>query len=239
VPDDFPIRLPAVQTALYLLFNEGYHGASPEAAVRAELCREAMRLTALLLEHPPAATPATYALAALQCLHAARLPARIDTSGNLNSLADQDRSCWDRELIAEGLRFLELSATGSQLSAYHIEAAIAGVHAVAPRTEDTDWDRIVSLYDGLMRIRASPVVALNRAIAVAQRDGPDRALEEISAIEGVDRLAAYPFYSATLGELELRRGRYEKAREHFRAALALARNPMERHFLEQRITACA
>ena len=136
---DFAARLPSVHRALYLLFNEGYHGASPESAVRAELCQEAMRLAALLLQHPLAATPATHALAALMCLHAARLPARVDAAGNLSSLFDQDRSRWDQELVAEGQRLLDLSATGQELTEYHLEAAIAAFHAMAPRTEDTDW----------------------------------------------------------------------------------------------------
>ena len=142
--DNFSGRLPAVQRALYLLFNEGYHGASSESAVRAELCQEAMRFTALLLEHPPAVTPATHALAALMCLHAARLPARVDASGSLISLFDQDRSRWDSRLVAEGQRFLDLSATGPELTQYHVEAAIAWVHTMAHRTEDTDWGKIVS-----------------------------------------------------------------------------------------------
>jgi predicted RNA polymerase sigma factor len=236
--DEFSARLPAVQRALYLLFNEGYHGASAESAVRAELCREAMRFAALLHEHPLAATPATHALSALMCLHAARLPARLGASGDLNSLFDQDRSQWDRKLVTEGSRLLELSATGPELTEYHVEAAIAWVHANARCTEDTDWGRIVYLYDQLMTIRPSPVVALNRAIAIAQQEGPERGLEEIHAIEGHDRLAAYPFYAAALGELELRCGRHKAAREHFRAALALARNPMERRFFEQRVAAC-
>jgi predicted RNA polymerase sigma factor len=236
--DDLSARLPAVQRALYLLFNEGYHGASPESAVRAELCQEAMRLTALLLEHPPAAMPATYALAALMCLHAARLPARLDASGNLRSLFDQDRSRWDSRLVAEGQRFLDLSAAGPELTEYHVEAAIAWVHAMAHHTKDTDWGKIVSLYDRSMTIRPSPVVALNRAIAIAQHEGPERGLEEIRAIADRDRLASYPFYHAALGEFEFRSGRYEIAREHFRQALALARNPMERRFLDDRMAAC-
>jgi RNA polymerase sigma factor (sigma-70 family) len=227
--DDFSGRLPAVHRALYLLFNEGYHGASPESAVR---------LTALLLEHPLAATSATHALAALMCLHAARLPARVDTSGDLRSLFNQDRSRWDSRLVAEGQRFLNLSATGSELTEYHVEAAIASVHAVAARTEETDWGKIVSLYDTLITIRPSPVVALNRAIAIAQHEGPERGLEEIRTIADRDRLATYPFYHAALGELEFRSGRYEIAREHFRQALALARNPMERRFFEDRLAAC-
>jgi RNA polymerase sigma factor (sigma-70 family) len=236
--DDFAGRLPSVQRALYLLFNEGYHGASQQSAVRAELCEEALRLTRLLLEHELGATPATHALAALICFDAARLPARVDTSGNLNSLFDQDRSQWDQRLVNEGLKFLELSATGSEVTEYHLEAAIASLHAAARRTEDTNWETIVSLYDTLMTIHPSPVVALNRAIAVAQREGPKRGLEEIFAIGDRDRLAAYPFYPAALGELEFRRGRYAAAREHFRAALALGRNPMERRFLKQRLVAC-
>ena len=236
-PAQFAPRLPAVHTALYLLFNEGYHGANPEFAVRSELCHEAMRLTAVLVEHPLSATPRTYALAALMCLNAGRLPSRIDTSGDLRSLFDQDRSAWDQELIAEGMSFLDLSAKGSEVSEYHVEAAIASVHATARRIEDTDWGKIVSLYDSLMRIRPSPIVALNRAIAIAQRDGPDRGIEEIRAIRDADRLASYPFYWAALGEFELRRKRCALARQHFCSALALARNEAERHFFTQRVQA--
>ena len=236
--DVFATRLPAVQRALYLLFNEGYHGASPKAAVRAELCGEAIRLTAILLQHPFGATPSTYALAALMTLNAARLPARLDASGNLVALTDQDRSQWDWQRVAEGMKLLELSTPGTDLSAYHIEAAIAAIHASAPRTEDTDWQTIVSLYDVLMTLTPSPVVALNRAIAIAQVDGPERGLTEIQAIADRDRLSTYPFYLATLGELELRRGQPGPARTHFEAALEHTRSPMERRFIEQRIRAC-
>jgi RNA polymerase sigma factor (sigma-70 family) len=235
---DFSSRLPAVHRALYLLFNEGYHGASGESAVRVELCQEAMRLSALLFDHPLAATPASYALSAMMCLHAARLPARLDASGNLSALADQDRSRWDAKLIAEGQRLLDLSASGEELTEYHMEAAIAAVHASAARVEETDWAQIVSLYDTLMRLRPSPVVALNRAIAIAQLEGPQRGLEEIGAIANIERLSSYPFYFAAMGELELRGGRRDAARKHFRAAMKQARNSMERKFLEQRAIAC-
>ena len=235
---EFTARLPAVHRALYLLFSEGYHGASPETAVRAELCHEAIRLSAVLLAHPPGATPSSLALAALMCLNAARLPGRVDTSGNLLPLLDQDRSQWDQRLVGEGMRLLGLSAAGAEVSQYHLEAAIAAVHASAARTEDTDWGTIIGLYDTLLRLRPSPIVALNRAIAVAQAEGPERGLDELRALPDRDRLAFYPFYAAALGELERRRGRLELAREHFRAALALARNPMERRFLEGRIAAC-
>jgi len=145
---------------------------------------------------------------------------------------------WDQELRADGLKLLDLSVTESELTEYHVEAAIASIHARALRVEDTDWTSIVSLYDTLMTIHPSPIVALNRAIAVAQNEGPERGLQEIRSIADIDRLAAYPFYSAALGELELRRGRHEIAREHFRAALALARSSMERRFLDQRVGAC-
>jgi RNA polymerase sigma-70 factor (ECF subfamily) len=235
---DFVVRLPAVQRALYLLFNEGYHGASSEAAVQADLCHEAIRLAGLLREHPLGSTPATYALCALMCLHAARLPARLDRAGDLRSLFDQDRSQWDTNLIAEGERLLDLSASGTELSEYHVEAAIAWAHTTAHRFEDTDWAMIVSLYDKLMAIRPSPVVALNRAIAVAQREGPERGLEEIHGIVSADRLTSYPFYHAALGEFELQCARQNTARQHFQSALTLARNPTERHFLQKRIAAC-
>ena len=235
---DFTKRLSAVQRALYLLFNEGYHGASAESVVRVELCREAMRLGRILAEHQLTSTPATEALCALMWLHAARLPARLDAAGNLKSFFDQDRTKWDASLVSQGERLLERSAKGAELTEYHVEAAIAWVHAAAHRAEDTDWAKIIKLYDRLMDIRPSPVVALNRAIAVAQSEGPERGLEEIRTIADRERLAGYPFYSAALGELELRSGRCEIARAHFREALALARNLAERRYLERRAAAC-
>ncbi len=235
---DFLTRLSAVERALYLLFNEGYHGACAQAAMRAELCQEAMRLAALLRNHPLAATPSTHALCALMCFHAARLPARVGPEGNLRSLFHQDRSRWNADLIAEGKLLLDLSAAGHNLSGYHLEAAIACRHSEARSLEETDWPAIVALYDTLLKIRPSPVVALNRAIAVAQHAGPERGLVEIQRITDLDRLANYPFYPATVAELELRSGRKEAAREHFRTALSLARNPMERHFFEQRARDC-
>jgi RNA polymerase sigma factor (sigma-70 family) len=237
-PADFSARLPAVHRALYLLFNEGYHGASAESAVRTELCQEAMRLVALLLAHPLGATPASYALSALMCLGKSRLPARLDAAGKLNSLFDQDRSLWDQALIGEGLQLLELSAKGPDLSEYHLEAAIVAVHTTAPSMQETDWGKIVALYDSLMSIRPSPVVALNRAIAVGQRNGPERGLEALRAIADSQRLSNYPFYHAAFGESELQSGRPDIARGHFSAALRLSRNPMERRFFEQRLLVC-
>ena len=234
---DFIARLAAVQRALYLLFNEGYHGASSRSPVRAELCRDAMRLGALLLEQPLTATPQSYALCALMWLHAARLPARIDATGNLRSLFEQDRSRWNASLIAQGGEYLARSTMGGKTSEYQIEAAIAAVHARASSAETTDWKMIVTMYDSLMTINPSPVIALNRAIAIAQSEGPERGIEELRSIADSDRLAHYPFYSAAFGEMELRRGQRESARRYFETALSLARNPAERHFLEGRVSA--
>ena len=231
-------RLPAVQRALYLLFNEGYHGASTEAVVRDELCREAIRLAALLQLHAAGDTPATRALLALLHLHAARLPSRLDAHGDLLPLFDQDRSRWDRSLLAAGEQWLEAAAAGTQLTDYHVEAAIAWVHGSARSAAETDWRRIVSLYDQLLALRPSPVIALNRAIAIAQLEGPERGLAEIAGIDRAEKLASYPFYPAAMGELELRRGRREVARGHFQSARSLARNASERRFFEQRVEAC-
>jgi RNA polymerase sigma-70 factor (ECF subfamily) len=235
---EFASRLSAVQRALYLLFNEGYHGASTESAVRAELCHEATRLVLLLIDHRLTASPASYALGALMHLHAARLPARLDAEGNLSSLVEQNRSKWDPHLIDAGLELLDRSATGTELTEYHVEAAIAAVHAKASAVDKTDWHRIVGLYDTLMTIRPSPVVALNRAIAIAQSEGPARGLQEIHAIDEVERLEAYPFYYAALAELELQCERLDLAREHFLGAIARARSPMEHRFLQQRLEVC-
>ena len=235
---EFSARLSAVERALYLLFSEGYHSASAEAAVRADLCNEAMRLTTLLLEAPDARRPDTYALAALMCLQAARLPARLDVTGDLSSLLDQDRQRWDTQLIADGLALLDRSASGTTVSTYHLEAAIAAAHATAPSVAETDWDAIVQLYDRLMVVAPSPVVALNRAIAIGQRDGPERGLEELRRMGDGTRLERYPFYPAAMGEFELRRGCHAVAGEHFAAAAALARNPVEQRFLERRSREC-
>src|SRR6516164_7280067 len=197
---EFAERLSAVQRAIYLLFNEGYQSATGEAATRVELCREAMRLAQALLDHPLSATGASYALCALLFLHAARVPARVDAAGDLLSLFDQDRSRWDAALLEQGRRFLTRSATADEITEYHVEAAIAALHAAARKVEETDWAGIVSCYDTLLRLRPTPVVALNRAIAIAQAEGPSRGLEELERITDSQRLADYPFYHAALGE---------------------------------------
>jgi RNA polymerase sigma-70 factor (ECF subfamily) len=231
-------RLGTVHRALYLLFSEGYHGASREAPIRSELCEEAMRLVALLREHPSTATPATHALAALMCLHAARLPARLDASGELSPFEHQDRARWDVRLVEEGLALFEASATGAQLSVYHVEAAIAAAHAAAPSVAATDWAAIVELYDQLLVLAPSPVVELNRAVAIGQRDDAAAGLATLAAIRDRERLASYLFFAAAQGEFELRRGNRDAARAHFQSARGLARNDAERRYLEAQIERC-
>jgi len=231
-------RLPSVQGAIYLLFNEGYHGAHPRQAVREELCHEAMRLGALLARLPLAAGPETQALLALFCFLAARLPARVGDDGNLLLLAEQDRGRWDRELVAEGLRRLDLSAEGETLSAWHLEAAIAARHSTAASFEQTDWESILELYDLLVAVRETPVVALNRAIALGMARGPEEGLEALAAIRDRERLERYPFLHAAVAELELRAGRPGPARRALRVALSLARNPAEEALLARKLQAC-
>ena len=238
VDAEFGARLSGVRRALYLLFNEGYHSTFAETAVRAELCSEAIRLTLLLLESPLAASPETHALAALMCLDAAKLPARLDAAGDLNPLLEQDRSRWDAQLVEQGLALLDRSASGPVVSAYHVEAAIAAVHATAPSIDETNWDAIVGLYDRLMAVAPSPIVALNRAIAIGQRDGPEQGIEALRVISDSERLRSYPFYPAAFGELELRRGHVQAARAHLLTAVGLARNDAERRFLERRVRHC-
>ena len=144
---------------------------------------------------------------------------------------------WDQNLISEGLQLLDLSAKGAELSEYHLEAAIAAVHATAPNVHDTNWDEIVSLYSKLMAMRPSPIVALNRAIAIGQRDGAERGLRELRSIANSDRLAKYPFYQAALGEFEQQLGHPQIAREYFLLAMGLSRNSAEQEFFKRRIDA--
>jgi RNA polymerase sigma factor (sigma-70 family) len=231
-------RLPSVHRALYLLFNEGYHGSHPEQMIRGDLCEEAARLCALLAEHPATACPATFALLALMCLGAARLPARLDAGGELCDLDAQDRSKWNRALIDRGLAFLARSASGDDVTPYHLEAAIAAEHAFAPSAAATNWRRVVELYDGLASVAPGPVVRLNRAIAIGMAEGPERGLDALSEVGEAGGLDGYPFYEAALGEFSWRAGRNGDAHRHFTRALGSARASAERRFLQGRLALC-
>lgn len=230
-------RLAAVQQALYLLFNEGYKASQGDLLVRTELCAEALRLAGLLSTHPAGDRPATRALLALMHLNAARLPARVDEAGGLLVLAKQDRTRWDGALIRRGLAHLAASGAGPTVSRFHLEAGIAACHCLAASYEATDWGRILSLYDSLVRIDASPVVALNRAMAVAQVRGADAGLQALEAISPRNALDDYHHSHALAGLLLAETGRPVEARARFERALALARLPAEKELLMRRIAA--
>lgn len=231
---DFQERLPSVHQGLYLLFNQGYHGASNRSPMQPLLCREAIRLVHLLAEHPFGGGTETLALCALMDLHAARLSARISETGDLTPLAEQDRTLWDRGLVSRGMQELSRASSGASVTAYHLEAMIAGLHAQAPTFSETDWPQIVQLYDALFTLQPSPVVALNRAIAIGEGHGPSAAVEAIRQISNPERLESYPFYWAALGEFESRLGHEEEAKAHFGTALQLARNSAERIHLQRK-----
>jgi RNA polymerase sigma-70 factor (ECF subfamily) len=231
-------RLEAVYQAIYLLFNEGYHGSRSEQTVREELCFEAIRLALLLSEHPEGDEPTTHALLALLFFHAARLPGRLDDDGDLVQLEMQDRSRWNRELIARGFHFLEKSATGNELSEYHLQAGIASLHCAAATYEETDWPRILELYDLLYRLKPSPIVGLNRAVAVGKARGPEEGLAELQKISDPAKLEEYPFYPAAQGEFHLLAGRPAEAAKHFERAIELAQSRSATSFFERKLKSC-
>ncbi|HZP60241.1 MAG TPA: DUF6596 domain-containing protein [Opitutaceae bacterium] len=229
--EDLAPRLDGVLAALYLLFNEGYKASSGERLLREELCQEAIRLTSLLLEHPAGRTPRSHALLALMLLTAARFPARLDEHGDLLRLDDQDRSKWDQSLIARGLIQLVAAARGNELSEYHLQAGIAACHCTAADYASTDWARILRHYDELNRLKPSPIVALNRAVAVAHLHGPQAGLAAIAEIPQRDRLESHYLLHAVVGELHWRLKNHAAAAESFRRALQLAHVGPEQLYL--------
>ena len=236
--DELTRRLDSVLQSLYLLFNEGYKASSGENLVRGELCHEAIRLTELLAQHSAGNESKTHALLALMLLNAARIPAREDDKGNLLRLEEQNRAVWDQTMIARGMFHLRESAAGADISEYHFQAGIAACHATAVDYKSTDWARILSLYDRLIELDDSPVVALNRAVAVANVRGPEAGLQTLRAIRDREKLDSYYLFYAVVGEFEMRLNNHVVAAEQFRKAFELAETKSERAFLLKRLQRC-
>jgi RNA polymerase sigma-70 factor (ECF subfamily) len=237
-PEDVRARSAGVLSALYLMFDAGYHASMSPEPIRLEICHEAVRLVTHFAESRSTSSPESHALAALMLLHAARMPARLDDRGSLVPLEKQDRARWDRGAIARGMEHLSASAKGAVLSPYHLEAGIAAQHAMAPSYEATDWSRIVGLYDVLYDLRRNPVIALGRAVARAEIVGSGAAIDELLTIESIDRLESYPFYWAALGDLALRLGDKLRARTWLERGAETARNAAERDLFLRRLNEC-
>lgn len=227
-------RVGSVHVLLYLLFNEGYLSAQSDRTVRRELCDEAIRLTTLLAEHRVGATPETFALLALMHFHGARLNGRLDEMGGLLLLEEQDRSLWDREQMGQAAQWLQKAAIGNTFTRFHAEAGIAAEHAFAASFATTRWKEIADLYAMLDRIAPSPLNAMNRAVAIAQWQGPEAGLALLKAVEPPPWLLGYHLWDAVLGELHRRAGHSEEARHHTERALAAAPTDAERALLRRR-----
>lgn len=234
-PAELPQRLDSVLRVIYLVFNEGYSASAGDALMRPDLSGEAIRLGRLLLELLP--EPEAIGLLALMLLTEARRAARTTPAGDLVLLADQDRSLWNRTLIDEGLTLVERALASRRFGPYTLQAAIAAVHAEAPTAEATDWAQIVGLYDVLARVEPSPIVELNRAVAVAMRDGAAAGLALVDAILARGDLAGYHLAHSARAEFLRRLGRPAEARAAYEQALALAKTEPERRFLRNRLTA--
>lgn len=238
-PNELPGRLDGVLRTLYLLFNEGYKASSGTRLVREELCHEAIRLGLLLAAHPATRQPRTYALLALMLMNAARLPGRMDGEGNILRLHEQNRTAWNRGMIERGLHYLRLSAQGEHVSEYHLQAGIAACHSLAADEASTDWRRVLSLYDALRAITTSPIVALNRAVAVAKVHGAKAGVATLDEPGMREALDSYLLYHAVYGALLLELDLKAEARKHFERAERLASLPSERDFLAQRKAECS
>jgi len=236
-PEELPERLGAVLQVIYLVFNEGYSAAAGAEVTRAELTGEAIRLGRLLtvLQPNPEPEPEVIGLLALMLLQESRRPARTSPTGELILLENQDRSLWHRPHIQEGLALLEKALKSRRFGAYTLQAAIAAVHAEAESVAATDWRQIVAIYDQLVRIQPSPVVHLNRAVAIAMRDGPEAGLAHIDAVLAHGELANYYLAHSARADMCRRLGRTAEARSAYEKALALTQQEPERQFLQERI----
>lgn len=236
---DVRARQPSVERALYLLFNEGYHGHDAESPQKPAMCADAIRLAELLLGASAVEHASVHALAALFCFNAARLPARLDESGVVVPLGGQDRSRYNRALVERGIRHLGDSAAGDHWTRWHLEAGIAFEHTRAASVAETDWARIVGYYDALLALSPGPIVALNRGVALAELRGLDAGREALAVLEGDRKLAEYSFFWAARADLERRSGDHAEASMLYRRAAALARSRAERMSYERRLAEIA
>jgi RNA polymerase sigma-70 factor (ECF subfamily) len=232
-PAELKERLDTVLQVIYLVFNEGYSASYGESLIRSDLSGEAIRLGRLLLELLP--EPEVMGLLALMLLQESRRVARVSVTGDLILLEEQDRSLWNRDQIAEGKSLMQRALSSSRFGPYTLQAAIAALHAEAPNAAATDWAQIVALYSLLARAEPSPVIELNRAVAIAMRDGPLAGLDLIDAILKRDDLTEYHLAHSARADLCRRLGRAAEARSSYERALALARQEPERRFLERRL----
>jgi RNA polymerase sigma-70 factor (ECF subfamily) len=234
-PEELPARLDTALEVLYLFFTEGYAPTSGDRLIKDALCADAIRLTRTLAEHSITGQPACHALLALMLLQASRLQSRADSAGELLLLQDQDRTGWDRSMIAQGLRHLQKAGRGEQLTSFHLQAEIAAVHAVAPAYEQTDWEHIVSLYDLLSEIQPTPVVWVNRAVAIAELDGPQAGLSALDQLPAGIPATLHVCVPMAMGEFHRRHGDAASAVQFFLQALELARTEPERRFVARRL----
>lgn len=235
---DLQNRLDAILAACYLLFNEGYKASHGVRPVREELCREAIRLTTALSEHPVGQAPRVQALLALMWLNSARLPARVDPAGQLVRLEEQQRELWDGELILRGVWHLQQASAGEQVSSYHLQAAIAAHHSTAVDYAATDWPAILRCYDRLVALEPSPVAALNRAVALANVEGPEAGLAATDSLVRAGALSDYYLLPAVQADFHMQAGRYAEAAAFLRRAFELTRLDSERAFLEAKLRFC-
>lgn len=236
--NELPQRTATVLQVLYLMFNEGYRAHAGDALIRSDLINEAVRLNSLLVEHEATRCPAAHALLALMLLLGARIPARTDAAGDLIPLAQQDRALWDRRWLTCGFHHFKLSISGLELTAYHCEAAIASNHAIAKTYADTDWQVILNEYDRLLTIAPSPVVQLNRAVAVGKVHGAKAGLQALEGLEHNQSLNDYFLLGAVTAQLHWQRGDYANATQALLRALNQPCSAPERRLLQQRLTAC-
>lgn len=229
-------RLETVHSILYLVFNEGYNSTKSDELIQYDLCAEAMRLCKVLAEHPTIQSPSTPALLSLMCFHAARFQSRLDENNSIILLSQQDRTKWNHELIKVGSSYLNISSRGNTLSVYHIESAIAAEHALAKRFEDTNWKRLLQLYDLLLHIKPSPIVELNRAVVLAETGGVEAAIEKILEIDKIESLInSHYIYGAVLGDLYKRSNQPEKATEYLLEAFRLTTSDVEKKLITAKL----